>query len=62
MGIPHTVKRVPEEHLARQQSTANFINPLVIKVHPGWLVGTEMAGLHISPESTGTTLLKSTFG
>jgi hypothetical protein len=62
MSMSHTVKRVPKEHLACQQSTANFIHPLVVKVHPGWLAGAEMAGLHIDPEVTRTTLLEPAFG
>jgi hypothetical protein len=62
MSMSHTVKRVPKEHLACQQPTANFINPLVVKVHPGWLVGAEMAGLHIGPEVTRTTLPEPAFG
>lgn len=49
MGL--TVERNPGEARASTETTGNLVDPSIIEFHPGWLVGTEVAGLDILPES-----------
>lgn len=44
-----TVKRIPQEHLASLQSTANLVHPRIIKGHPLGLVRTQSAWLDVVP-------------
>lgn len=44
-----TVERIPQEHLASLQSTANFVHPRIVKSHPLGLVGTQSAGFDVVP-------------
>lgn len=48
-----TVKRVPEKHGARLESSTNLVHPLVVKGHPSWSFRSrDLAGLNLLPEST----------
>lgn len=49
--VAQPVKRNPGEARARAQATSNLVNPSVVKLHPGRLVGTEVAGLDVLPET-----------
>jgi hypothetical protein len=48
--IRHTVQRVPEEDLAGLETTADLVDPFVVKGHPLGTVGTQSRGLDRIPE------------
>lgn len=56
---PHTVKGIPEKDGASTKSTADLINPGVIKIHPCWFV-LHFAWFHTFPE-VGVTHVSDTW-
>jgi hypothetical protein len=55
-GPGHTVERVPQEHLARFQTTGDFVDPLIIESHPLRLVRAQGTWLDRLPERLGILL------
>jgi len=48
--ISHTVQWEPTEHAASFESTPNFINPVVVKGHPGWSLPFDVTRFSILPK------------
>jgi hypothetical protein len=46
-----TVERIPEEDFASQEAAAHFVDPGVVKGHPGWFGGAESGRFDVVPEA-----------
>lgn len=57
--ISHTVQWEPTEHSASFESTPNFINPIVIKSHPGWPLPFDVTRLSILPKVISSHVFES---
>lgn len=56
-GKEHTVDRVPQEDSASLQTTLDFINPLVVVLHPRRALALDLTWLSTVPESWGREVL-----
>jgi hypothetical protein len=46
-----TVERIPEEYFACEEAPSDFVDPGIVKSHPGWFGGSEPRRLDVVPES-----------
>ena len=59
---PRTVNGIPQEDTTGLDSTLYLIDPLIIKIHPSWLLADLLARFCILPESRRSKVLISRDG